>query len=73
MWVLLAADLEVIDKTYLRWMHLFTTIEMWSFRSSFASRISPKNSNLEAFGMGWAFKNSRGSSPDLHTPGGGNS
>ena len=35
--------LEMMEKTFFRRVHLFTTIEMWSFYSSFESRIRPKN------------------------------
>jgi hypothetical protein len=58
--------LEMMEKTFFNWVHLFTTIEMWSFHSSFESRIRPKNSILGAFGMRWPCKKSRGSSPGLY-------
>lgn len=55
----------MMEKTFLRRMHLFTTIHMWSFHSSFESRISPRKFTLGPFGMRWPFINSRGSSRRL--------
>ncbi len=59
--------LEMMEKTFFRRVHLFTTIEMWSFHSSFTSRIRPRNLIFGAFGMRLPFKNSSGSTLGLYS------
>jgi hypothetical protein len=54
-------DLEMMEKAFLIFTQLFITAAMWSFHSSFASIVTPRN----LLGILWSFRNRRGSSPGL--------